>query len=369
MIMAVTVVGGFKQTIRGKLYSFWGHVLVVPFNDNPSNVVSAKPISYSPQLMAYMRQDPNVASVAPFVVRPAILQAKGQMEGLRLKGIGKDYTIPSSLQLKGADISYTDSSYAKEVIISQTTASKMRLAIGDEVLFYFLEQGASQPRIRKLKIVGTYHTGMEDVDQYLAICDMRLLQHINNWQPSDINGYQISAKNEDKSQAIADRIFADTELSPQTITDTFPGITDWLAVQDLSVRILLIIMAIVATISMGAALLILIVERASITGLLKALGLSNSATQQIFIYIALLTGGLGVLIGNIFAIGICLLQQRYGFLKMTEATYFMDTVPMLIQPGAILIIDAATIVITLLCMWLPTLYVRRMQPARVLQFK
>jgi lipoprotein-releasing system permease protein len=128
-------------------------------------------------------------------------------------------------------------------------------------------------------------------------------------------------------------------------------------------------MSIVATISMGAALLILIVERANITGLLKALGLNNSATQKIFLYIALLTGTLGVLFGNLFAIGICIAQQKFGFLKMNEATYFMDTVPMELNFWYIFLVDIATLVVTVLCMWLPTLYVRRMQPAKVLQFK
>jgi len=71
----------------------------------------------------------------------------------------------------------------------------------------------------------------------------------------------------------------------------------------------------------------------------------------------------------VLALGICWAQQQFGFLKMNEANYFMNTVPVAINPWHILFVDAATILITLVCMWLPTLYVRRMQPAKVLQFK
>ena len=369
MILSVCVIGGFKSVIREKIYSFWGHVLAVPYNDNPANIISSKPILYSDSVMNMIRQDPQVASVSKFVVRPAIVQSKGQMEGLRLKGIDADYHFPPSLQLTGTPIQFTDTNYAQQVILSRTTANKMLLNIGDEVLFYFLESGSISPRIRKLKVAGLYHTGMEDVDQYLAICDIRLLQHINNWGPNEINGYQIEAKNEEFTNAIADRVFNNTELTAQTIEDSFPAIVDWLNIQNLSVKILLIIMSIVATISMGAALLILIVERASITGLLKALGLNNLDTQKIFLYIALLTGSLGVLFGNIIAISICLAQQKFGFLKMDESTYFMNTVPMQLNFGYIILIDIATLLITVLCMWLPTIYVRKMQPAKVLQFK
>ena len=295
MIVSVCVIGGFKSVIREKIYSFWGHVLVVPYNDNPANIISEKPINYSDAVFRMIQNDPQVAAVSKFAVRPAIVQSKGQMEGIKLKGIAADYTIPASLNMKGTPINFSDSTYAKQIILSRTTANKLLLNVGDDVLIYFLESGSTVPRIRKLKIAGLYHTGMEDVDQYLAICDIRLLQHINSWAPQQISGYQVAAKDEAFVHTIADRIFQNSELTTQTITDSFPGITDWLNIQDLSVKILLIIMSIVATISMGAALLILIVERASITGLLKALGLNNAATQKIFMYIALLTGGLGVL--------------------------------------------------------------------------
>lgn len=369
MILSVSVIGGFKTEIRDKLYSFWGHVLLLPYTDNPSNIIASKPLHYDAALVQNIRRDARVESMAAFIVRPAIIQYNGQMEGLKLKGVDRHYSLPEALHLQGSPIAYTDTDYSKDVIISATTASRLRINRGDAVLFYFLEKGATTPRIRKLRVSGIYHTGMEDVDQYLAICDIRLLQHINNWQPQDINGYQLSVRKEADAAPLADEIYNNTDLSAQTIQQTFPGITDWLAVQDTSVSILMIIMSIVSVISMGAALIILIVERAAVIGLLKALGLNNAGSQKVFLYIALLTGGLGIVLGNVLALGLCIAQQKIGFLKLAEADYFMDKVPVKIHLGYILLIDLATLLVTVLCMWLPTLYVRRMQPARVLRFK
>ncbi len=320
-------------------------------------------------MMKMMAQEPHVLSVSPFIVREAIVQFNGQMAGVRLKGVGNNFYFSPSLEFTGSKINYRDSSYSKQIILSKTTGAQLDLNIGDTVMLYFLEAGSTLPRIRKVRVSGFYHTGMEDVDQYLGLCDIRLLQHINNWTPQQINGYQIQADNENNIAPIAEKIFKNTDLSTQTIADSFPAIIDWLNIQNTSVRILLIIMGIVATISLAAALLILIVERATITGLLKALGLNNSDTQKIFLYLAALTGGVGVVFGNIIAIGICLLQQRFGFLKMSEATYFMDRVPVQINITYILLIDVATLLLSVLCMWLPTLYVRNVQPAKVLQFK
>lgn len=369
MVLSVCFIGGFKTVIRDKLYSFWGHVLVVPYNNNPANIITPDPININTSQMKMMAQEPHVVSVSPFIVREAIVQFNGQMTGVRLKGVGEHFYFSKSLEFTGNKIDYNDTGYSKQIILSKTTAAQLNLKAGDTAMLYFLEAGSTLPRIRKVRVAGFYHTGMEDVDQYLGLCDIRLLQHINNWNRQQINGYQIQADDENNVPAIADKIFKSTDLSTQTLADSFPAIVDWLNIQNTSVRILLVIMSIVATISLAAALVILIVERATITGLLKALGLNNAGTQKIFLYLAALTGGLGVILGNIIALSVCLLQQRFGFLKMSEATYFMDKVPVQINVTYIVLIDVATLLLSVLCMWLPTLYVRRVQPAKVLQFK
>lgn len=369
MILSVCVIGGFKSVIREKIYGFWGQVLVVPYNENPGNIIAPTPITADPALERSIRDYEGVQQVSRFIVRPAIVQTKGQMEGIKLKGIAPEYSWNTFLNLQGTPIQFSDTDYSRQIVLSQTSAEKLSLHRGDSLLVYFLESGSATPRVRKLEVSGIYHTGFDDVDRYLAIVDIRLLQRINNWNANQINGYQVDLTSERYTDTVSQKIFRNSELNTQTIAETYPGIMDWLGIQDLTVRILLIIMAIVATISMGAALLILIVERAAITGLLKSLGLNNTDTQKIFLYIALLTGSIGVLIGNVLALGICIAQQRFAFLKMDEATYFMDRVPIKIEWPYILLVDAATLIITVICMLLPTWYVRRMQPAKVLRFK
>lgn len=369
MILSVAFIGGFKTAIRDKLYSYWGHVVVVPFNNNPSNVISASPIHLDASMMSYLKQIPHVTQVAPFIVRPAIIQHKGQIEGIRLKGVGRDYHAPSGLSLSGGPIDYTDSGYAKDIIVARTTADKLDIKIGDTVQLYFLEAKEVYPRIRKVRVAGLYHTGMEEIDKFYGLCDIRLLQRMNNWNATQINGYQIDADDEKNAQRIADKIYEESDLSTQTLTDSFPGIIDWLNIQNTSVSILIIIMSIVAVINLSAALVILIVERANVTGVLKALGLPGLGAQKIFLYIAGLIGSIGIVAGNVMALAVCFLQKEYGFLKMKESYYFMDTVPVHVNWGYVAIIDVCTLSVCILCMWLPSLYVRRIEPARVLRFK
>jgi len=221
-------------------------------------------------------------------------------------------------------------------------------------------------------VAGLYHTGMDEVDKEFAICDIRLLQRINNWAPDNINGYQIDLDQPKLADSLSNKIFndyLDAPLTTNTMRDIYPNIFDWLQLQDINAQIVLIIMAVVAVINLAVALLILIVEQARMTGLLAALGMKQKDMQQIFLYHAGLIASVGILAGNILGIGICLLQLKTGFLKLSEATYYMSQVPVRINWWYVLLIDASTLLVCILCMWLPSLYIRRIQPARVLQFK
>jgi lipoprotein-releasing system permease protein len=199
-----------------------------------------------------------------------------------------------------------------------------------------------------------------------------LLQRINNWKADEINGYQIDLKNELVADSVAAQIFYNylqQPLTANTMKDIYANIFDWLQLQDLNAELVIIIMAVVAIINLAVALLILIVEQARVVGLLKAMGMNETATRKIFLYYSAIIASFGIFVGNVLGLGICWLQQHFGFLKLNEATYYMSQVPVRINGWYVLAIDVATLLVCVLCMWLPSLYIRRIQPARVLQFK
>lgn len=370
MIISIAFVSGFQQTISEKMFSFLGHVHIEPritgYAEDKTHV------AYDRQLVATIKQLPHVRQVSPFTQRPAIIQGGGHMEGIRLKGIDEQFHFPPSIVFEGGKINYTDSAYAKEIILSRTTADKLDIQAGDTVWLYFLEQGATLPRIRKVRVAGLFHTGVEEIDKYYGICDIRLLQRINNWDANEITGYQVDLDNERYADTIANEIYAnyiEPPLTTNTYKDLYPSIFDWLNLQNVNARIILIIMAIVAIINLATALMILIVEQSRMIGLLSALGMPAKAIRRIFLYHAALISGAGILAGNIIAIGLCLLQLHTGFLKLSEDTYYMKQVPVHINWWQIAVIDIATLLVCTICMWLPALYIRRIKPARVLQFK
>ncbi|MBS1773032.1 MAG: ABC transporter permease [Bacteroidetes bacterium] len=372
MIVALAFVSGFKYEVREKLFSFWGHIHIEPRSINNSSIITPDPILRDTKLERQIKNTQHITAVVPIAIRPAIINANQIMEGISLKGVTADYHLPKNVDVSGREIDFNDTTYSKEIMISEATAKKMLLKRGDNVQICFVEPGGGSPRIRKVSVAGIYHTGMEEIDKSYALCDLRLLQRINNWQPDEINGYQITVDDERLADTLSWQIFNNyiqPPLTTYTMMDIFPNIFDWLNLQDVNAEVIIAIMAIVAVINLAVALLILIVEQMRMIGILKAQGISRSGLQKIFLYHAALISGIGVIAGNVIALGLYFLQKQTGFLKLTEEMYSMKHVPVRLIWWQPVLIDIVTILLCILCMWLPSLYIRRIQPAKVLQFK
>lgn len=371
MILAMAIVTGFSDAVATKLYSFMGHVHVVPYDETRSSSLTfSEPILLNRGLMNNIRKLPHVTNVSPFVEKPVLVQAKGQMEGLVLKGVDKGYAFLEGISVSGKNIDFGDTTYARQVLLSQGTADRLNVNTGDTVQLDFFEGGV--PRIRRVKIAGIFHSGMDEVDKMFGVCDIRLLQRINNWGADSVNGYQVNLDNPMYADTVSSYIHYNLTRAPlesYTVTEIYSFIYDWLKMQSINSIILLVIMAVVAVINMGAVLVILMVDRAKMVGLLKALGMPFEKTRNIFLSIAGLIGVAGIVSGNLFAFAVCWLQLHFGFLKLPEQQYYMSTVPIKIIWWQVAAIDVATLVLCVACMWLPALYIRRIQPARVLQFK
>ena len=370
MILSLAVVTGFEHAIKGKLYSFMGHVHVSTFDPTKSNKMPP-PVALDARLMAEMKRIPHVVQVTPFTERLVILQAHGTIEGLGLKGVDEHYKLNKSLTLTGKPIDYSDSFYSRQVILSESTAGKLNVGPGDTVLVEFLEANG-MPRFRRVIVSGLYHSGLDEVDKNFALCDTRLLQHMNKWTADSINAYQLDLDNAAFADTVSDYIhfnLINAPLESYTMRDIYPYIQVWLDMVRTNSVIILAIMAIVSIINMGAVILILMVDRAAMVGLLKALGMQFSNIVAIFLYISGLIGLVGVFAGNILGLGLVELQLKFGIVKLQEETYYMKFAPVEIVWRDVLITDAATVALCVFCMWLPALYIRTIQPARVLQFK
>jgi lipoprotein-releasing system permease protein len=104
-------------------------------------------------------------------------------------------------------------------------------------------------------------------------------------------------------------------------------------------------------------------------GIVKALGMRNWNIQTIFIYQAGYIILAGLLLGDILGIGIVALQQKTGFFKLSEESYYMSVAAVSLHWWEVLLINAGTFIICLLVLIIPSMVIRRITPMKAIQFK
>jgi lipoprotein-releasing system permease protein len=372
MIISSSFVNGFQHAISDKIYNFWGHIRVQQFEPIKALVAEETPLEQNESVDSILRQNQDIRKYQAFATKSAVIEHKKDIEGILIKGVDQGYDFANLQRFKagGRWLSFQDSSYSKEIVISKPIAEELKIQLGDTISVYFITSASLPAQRRSLKVVGFYKTGIEEYDKLFALADLRLIRRINNWNKNEIGGYEVFLKDPDKMNAVAAQLYEvlpDTWVA-KTIQEVYPNIFDWLNIQDVNKQVIYIIMAIVAVINLITCLLILVLERTPMTGVLKSLGSSNWVIQKVFLYHSSLIAIRGVLFGLLLGLGICWLQQYTGLLKLDESAYYIRVAPVLINWYQVVLIAAGTFIVCYMALLIPTFFVKKIQPVRAIKF-
>lgn len=369
MILSLAIVKGFKQEIREKVRGFSGDIQIVKYDLNASYENS--PFSADPAFLQEVAKNKAFTHVQPFATKPAIIKANDAIEGVVLKGVDETYNwnFFNKSMASGHVLNLKDSSAAeKQIMISQYTADRLKLKVGNDFLMYFVQQPL---RKRKFKIVGIFNVGVEEVDKTYVIGALSLIRRLNSWKPTEVGGYEVQIpefSELEKANETMSNILP-VELKSFTVQQFYPTIFEWLSLLDVNTQVILILMLIVAVINMISALLIMILERTSMIGMLKALGANNWRIQQIFLLNSLYLIAAGLVLGNIFGVGLSYFQQQTHLFKLDQASYYMTFVPIQLNLPDVLLLNLGTLVVCVLVLLIPSMLVTSISPVKAIRFK
>ncbi len=362
MTLAFLIMLGFQNTIKSKVYDFTGHLQVTRY-------LTGNTYSERPATLDSLAFNPEITRVQPFGYKYGLLQNEEGVEGIIFKGIDQNFNqeVFSDYLIEGRFINLDSSKISTEVVVSKKEAARMQLEVGGNIIMHFIQE---PPRTRRLKIVGIYETGMEDFDDKLILGDLALVRRLNNWKENEAGGYEIFIRDTEQVEQVYASLYDELgyELFIQKSSQKYIQIFEWLSLINNNVSLLIFMVLFVASFNMISIVLILILERTPMIGTLKALGANDRFIQEIFIYSGIRLIIKGLVFGNILGIGLATLQYYYNLIPLDPNNYYMSYVPIEFDWLVIAGLNVLIFVIVSLVLFLPTLFISRIQPVQAIRF-
>lgn len=374
MLLAISIVVGFKQEIRNKTIGFGGHIQLTNFDSN--NSYEMLPVSLSDSLLDSLRSIPGVSTVSSFVTKPGIIKTADAFQGIVLKGVGPDFDAGffNANITDGTFINPGDS-LRNEAVISQHMAKAFQLKTGDSFHTYFIQD---KVKARRFTVKGIYSTNFVEYDRLFIITDIRILQQLSGWSSGQVGGYELRLADFGQLEPINDKVYSLTSpivlddgssYYTRTIREINPQIFAWLDLLDINVWVILALMLAVAGFNMISGLLILILERTSMIGILKSIGATNWSVRRIFLYHSFFLIGKGMIWGNIAGLSIITLQYFTGIIPLDPEAYYVSTVPVVFHWPLFLLLNAGTLVASVAMMIGPSYLITRILPAKIIRYE
>lgn len=387
MIVTVAVVLGFKHTIRDKVVGFGSHIQVI--NVRSVGTAIGLPVEMNDSLMQQLKAIPGIKHVERYAMTQGILKTDEDFLGVMFKGIGPEYDtaflkdcivegeLPEFHDTNPLQGEANSEEHPYELVISKTMAQKLKLKAGDLIYAYFIGEHVTRLAFR---VSAVYQTNMKRFDDTFCIADLFVATRRNGWKGKQCSGAELIVDNFDQLEQTDENIVdaflrkgrldsAGNTLTSVTVHQLYPTVFQWLDLLDINVWIILALMVALAGFTMISGLLIIILERTQMIGVLKALGARNATIRRTFLWFAVFIIGRGLLWGNIIGIGIILLQKATGIISLDPQTYYVSEAPMELNLWLVVLLNIATLLISVLILVGPSYLVSRIHPARSMRYE
>lgn len=376
MVMSLSIALGFQQEVRRKVASLGGYVNVI--NAKSMTGTTSEPIQITDSLVRQLRAIPGVVRVQRYALQTGMFKTGTAFRGTVLRGVGREYDltfirnsiVSGRIPRFGEGRTPSDS-----ILVSRRTADALELDTGDRVYAYFF---ADHLRARRYVVAGIFNTYMSDFDDNLVFADVRSVQGISHLPPDTYSGAEVILTDyrnlNDVAVQVGRVVLRLTDPNGQyyaspTVREMYPQIFSWLTLLDTNVTAILILMICVACVTMVSGLLIIILGRTQFIGIMKAMGATNAQLRRLFLYLSAMIVVRGIVIGNAVALTLLCLQRYTSIVRLNPADYYLSAVPVSFPWTQILIVNAATFVICVLVLVLPSYVISKIMPANSIMFE
>ena len=376
IVVTLSVVVGFKQSVDAMLSGASADVVVTA----PQSMGTLSPVllERSEELVQLLDRE-AVARFSPYLAKEGVIKSDDNIVGVVLKGVDSlyDFAFFEQYLVEGSLPRIGREPRSRDVMLSVDIAQKMDIGVGGRIEMLFVDPDDGLLRDR-FEVCGLFKTGLDVVDDALVISDIRNVERFYANGKSAVTGYEIwlqQGVDTEVAAAVLNQdfitLYYDHEINAEAFTmqTIYPNLFGWLATHDVNALFISIIMIIVALLNMTTALLIIVLERQTMIGELRAMGMSRWSVVKVFVFRAMFIVMRGVGWGTLCGIVLVMVQHFFGVMPLPSEGYILSTVPVAMcwRLWALAVIVAT--MVTMLVLILPSLYAARVSPAKAIRYE
>jgi lipoprotein-releasing system permease protein len=322
------------------------------------NIYNAKPI------INQLRKDKRVLGVSP-KVSAQIFYNVGEID---LNGVINGIDVKEEERLFAFEDYVVNGNYKdleeipNSIILGKVAAEKMFASIGDLVQI----TTAKGERL-KLKVVGFFQSGLQDIDKVQSYCSLSTTQKILGVSNTYFTDIQVKLKNIELAPKLAKEFESNFDVNAIDIQTANSQFETGSFVRSLISYAVGITLLIVAGFGIYNILNMMIYEKMDSIAILKATGFSGRDVKFIFLAIALTIGIVGGLSGLIFGFGLSSVIDQIPF--NTAALPTVKTYPVSYNPFYYIIGGLFSVITTYFAGLFPAKRASKIDPVIIIRGK
>ncbi|MEP1150697.1 MAG: FtsX-like permease family protein [Balneola sp.] len=370
LLIALSVVHGFKSTINNKVLGFAPHYTIA------TQSFITPTIERADTLITFLdRELPEISRKQPVIQGQVMIQTKDDISGTILKGVDEDGGVSNLKEYVNAgefDLTQQENGMFG-VVIGSKLSTQLSASVGDIVTTYTLSGTPSlinSPEIKQFLVTGVYQTGIDQFDDVFVIVEREQARELFTLGPNEANAIEIKLDDEDDIESFEDKLLSALSFPffTESIFEKFYSIFAWVELQEQTIPLVIGVMIIVAAFNLIGAVLMMVLERTRDIGVLKTIGTKSSIVRRIFLFEGLLVSFVGLILGVGISLLFAYLQHQFHFIPLSEENYYMSFVPVEPHLFDFLIVSVITILLCGLASWIPARVAAKTDPLKVISY-
>ena len=362
LVVVIAVMTGFQSELKQRILGIEAHMIVMKYDQW---------ILGHQKVASQIEAVDGVEAAAPFIFTQGMLRAASGVSGTVLRGIDPENTtvqVNTRGQQSLSEMLTTHSqSNETGIVIGSVLADKLNLNAGQGALLMLVgnQQDSARrlPRMHRVKVAGIFETGMHQYDGSFCFVNMAKLQRLMGIGDY-ATGLEVRLSDPDAVGHVAQQVMTTVGIQfwANHWKQMHRNLFSMLALQKVMMYVILTLIIVVAAFNIASALIMMVKEKIKDIAILKAMGATHKSLQKVFLAKGIIIGVMGICVGGIAGLLVCLLLAQYQFIELPGDVYFLTTLPVRIQSLDMVVIVLGTLAICMAASLFPARQAARMSP-------